>query len=135
MTISAITACNTVKVAAQSKSLSFFAGIHDFIAKEFKHHRCCYSSFTFGYTDSTTTSVEKSKTMHKTNFDSVKSFISLNVIQLCQDISMRFLMKLYGCNQGKTYRGRLKESNSGVPRKVNVFSGKLSRTRNSFQQR
>ena len=129
--IATITACNTVKVAAQSKSPFFFAGIHDLIAKEFKHYRCCYSSFTFGYTDSTIASVEKSKTMHKTNFDSVKSFISLNVIQLRQVISMSFLMKLYGCNQGKTYIKR--KRNSGVPR--NVFSGNLLCTRNSFQQR
>ena len=111
VTISTINACITVKVAAQSKSPSLFAEIHDLdlIVKEFKYHQSCYSSFTFGFTDSTTKSVEKSKTMHETNFDAVKKFISLNVSQLCQVASMSVLMKLYGGNQGKTYRGRLKE--------------------------
>ena len=47
--------------------------------------------------------------MHESNFDAVKKFISLKVIQLCQVASMSVLMKLYGGNQGKTYRGRLKE--------------------------
>ena len=138
MTISTINTCNAVKVAAQSKLPSLFAEIHDLdlIAKEFKYHRFCYSSFTFAFTDSTTVSVEKSKTMLKANFDTVKNFISWNVIQLRQVVSMTVVMKLHGGNQGKTYGGRLKEkSDSGVPRKVNVFSINLSLTRNSCQQR
>ena len=111
VTISTINACITVKVAAQSKSQSLFAEIHDLnlIVKEFKYHQSCYSSFTFGFTDSTTKSVETSKTMHETNFDAVKKFISFTVIQLSQVASVSVLMKLYGGNQGKTYRGRLKE--------------------------
>ena len=111
VTISTINACITVKVAAQSKSQSLFAEVHDLnlIVKEFKYHQSCYSSFTFGFTDSTTKSVETSKTMHETNFDAVKKFISFTVIQLSQVASVSVLMKLYGGNQGKTYRGRLKE--------------------------
>ena len=111
VTISTINACITVKVAAQSKSQSLFAEVHDLnlIVKEFKYHQSCYSSFTFGFPDSTTKSVETSKTMHETNFDAVKKFISFTVIQLSQVASVSVLMKLYGGNQGKTYRGRLKE--------------------------
>ena len=82
MAISTINACNTVKVAVQNKLPSLFAEIHDLdlIAEEFKYYRCSYSSFTFGFTDSTTTSVETSKAMRETNFDAVKNFIPLNVI-------------------------------------------------------
>ena len=62
LTIPTINACNRVKVAAQSKSSSFFAKIHDLdlIDKEFKY-RYWYSSFAFGFADSTTASVETSK--------------------------------------------------------------------------
>ena len=47
--------------------------------------------------------------MRETNFDVVKSFISLNVIQPRQFFSMSDLMKFYVGNQEKMYRGRLKQ--------------------------
>ena len=66
--------------------------------------------------------------MRETNFDVVKSFISLNVIQPRQIFSVSVLIKFYVGNQEKTYRGRLKEKviQEGVPRKANVYSTKLS---------
>ena len=73
-------------------------------------------------TGSTAASVEISETMRETNFDAVKNFISLNAIQLRQVVSITVLTKLCGGNQGKTYRGIKGKSDSGGPRKINVFS-------------
>ena len=60
--------------------------------------------------------------MVETNFDAVKHFISFNVTQLLEIVSMSVLIKLYGDNQGKKYRGRLIEKViQAFPKKLMLF--------------
>ena len=113
ITITTDDACQAIKMAAREKNPSMYTEIHelDLVAKEYKYHRSCCVTFTFGFTaggSSTTLDKNETDSIEITNFEGVKTYISTNVLLLKQVDSIRVLQNIYGGIQHSIRRGKLK---------------------------
>ena len=109
ITVTTEDGCQAIETASRNKNPSLYAEIHDLdlVAKEFKYHRCCYVSFTFGCTSETTSQESTTETIG--NFEGVKSYIESIGIYQKRVVSMKGLQNIYGGRQDAVYRGKLKE--------------------------
>ena len=107
----------TIKRAALHTKQDLFINVQDadLIAREFKYHRFCYVNFTDGFWDVTCLQdISQNTTLEEevevvTNFEIVKDFISKNILEMHQAVSMQTLVNLYGGGNDHRYRGKLKE--------------------------
>ena len=132
-TVATINACETIKAAAKVKNPLLYSEIYDvdLIAKEFKYHRHCYKSFTFGYgknqrsdrervlDDQPVSSIGTSENNHK-RFAEVCEFINYNILKMNQSVSISVIRNIYGDDDGKSKRRRMLKE-----KLVNEFSNQL----------
>ena len=109
------------------KNPNLYSEIHDedLIAKEFKYHTCCYTSFTRNFSkvfrdefDQPGPSSAK-KDNQQSDFPAVCKFIKKEVLSRNHPISMQVLQNIYNGSTDARYRRKLKQ------RIITEFPGKL----------
>ena len=100
------TAESAIKEAAKTKDEDLYQQIVsvDLIAKEFRYHAICYNDFTKPTSNSSNVNTQS-------DFEKVVEFISENVLNGQQAVSMKTLTQLYNNEQAhdRRYRDKLKE--------------------------
>ena len=108
-------AVKAIKLAAKNENEQLYSEIKekDLIANEFQVHKCCYSTFTFGYEEDEgegeTSSTESRRCYDQGDFEKVVSFIKKEVLDKKTVVSLNTIHDLYGIGIGDSrYRSRLK---------------------------
>ena len=121
ITVSTKQACQTIYIAAKTHRPQIYAEIHDF-------DRCCYQTFTYGYSSSasctsTTSTFEVTDELStSSDFPAVINFIKTSIIQQKLPVSMKVLQGIYGGRKYAVYTGKLKDRiNREFPDKLLYF--------------